>query len=65
MKKITPHTNGRILISNLIDTPELKPGGGDYSTPLGMWFPNQDSNSLTNFQQHCLKRVNIAESSSQ
>lgn len=48
-------TDGGILISDLIDTSELKPEGKLFHT-----FRNVVSkprlNSLTNFQQHCLKR---------
>lgn len=49
------HTDGGILISDLIDTSELKPEGKLFHT-----FRNVVSkprlNSLTNFQQHCLER---------
>lgn len=45
----------QILISNLIDTTELKPKGKLFHTFRNV-VPKPGLNSLTNFQQHCLKR---------
>lgn len=45
----------QILISNLIDTTELKPKGKLFHTFRNV-IPKPGLNSLTNFQQHCLKR---------